>query len=79
MFAFVIAPVFAAARHIAPARSRRCQASKKRFKQYPIGFFHIDIAEVHTEEGRLYLIVAAEYGEHDVEYHSSHCYPIGRR
>src|SRR6476661_4506697 len=26
--------------------------SKKKFKAYPIGFFHIDIAEVHTEEGR---------------------------
>src|SRR3974377_1043425 len=24
------------------------KASKKRFKQYPIGFFHIDIAEVRT-------------------------------
>lgn len=27
---------------------------KKRFKSYPIGYFHIDIAEVQTEEGRLY-------------------------
>src|SRR3712207_892849 len=26
---------------------------RSRFKAYPIGFFHIDIAEVHTEEGRL--------------------------
>lgn len=26
---------------------------KKRFKSYPIGFFHIDIAEVQTAEGRL--------------------------
>ena len=26
------------------------KASKKKFKQYPIGFFHIDIAEVRTEE-----------------------------
>jgi hypothetical protein len=24
---------------------------KKKFKQYPIGYFHIDIAEVNTEEG----------------------------
>lgn len=30
------------------------------FKAYPIGFFHIDIAEVHTEEGRLYLFVAID-------------------
>jgi len=34
------------------------KAPKKRFKTYPIGFFHIDIAEVQTEQGRLYLFVA---------------------
>ena len=28
---------------------------KKRFKSYPIGFFHLDIAEVQTAEGKLYL------------------------
>ena len=33
---------------------------KKRFKSYPIGYFHIDIAEVQTEEGRLYLFVAID-------------------
>jgi hypothetical protein len=32
---------------------------RSRFKVYPIGFFHIDIAEVHTEEGRL-LFVAVD-------------------
>ncbi|KAA2211146.1 IS481 family transposase, partial [Pseudoroseomonas oryzae] len=26
---------------------------RAKFKRYPIGYFHIDIAEVHTEEGRL--------------------------
>jgi len=31
-----------------------------RFKAYPIGYFHLDIAEVHTEEGRLYLFVAID-------------------
>src|SRR5215204_6142770 len=35
-------------------------AAKKRFKAYPIGYFHIDIAEVRTEEGRLYLLVAID-------------------
>src|SRR5919205_448089 len=30
------------------------------FKRYPIGFFHIDIAEVRTEQGRLYLLVAID-------------------
>lgn len=33
---------------------------KKKFKTYPIGFFHIDIAEVQTAEGRLYLPVAVD-------------------
>jgi len=33
---------------------------KKKFKSYPIGFFHIDIAEVRTGEGRLYLYVAID-------------------
>jgi hypothetical protein len=33
---------------------------KKRFKSYPIGYFHIDIAEVRTEEGKLYLFVAID-------------------
>jgi hypothetical protein len=33
---------------------------RSKFKRYPIGFFHIDIAEVRTEEGRLYLLVAID-------------------
>jgi hypothetical protein len=32
----------------------------KKFKQYPIGYFHIDIAEVRTEEDKLYLFVAID-------------------
>jgi len=34
--------------------------AKKRFKSYPIGYFHIDIAEVRTAEGKLYLFVAID-------------------
>ena len=34
--------------------------AKKKFKTYPIGFFHIDIAEVRTEQGKLYLFVAID-------------------
>ncbi len=34
--------------------------AKKAFKKYPIGYFHIDIAEVRTEEGKLYLFVAID-------------------
>jgi hypothetical protein len=26
--------------------------AKKKFKKYPIGYFHLDIAEVRTEEGK---------------------------
>ena len=39
---------------------------KSRFKAYPIGYFHLDIAEVHgetsfaPEEGKLYLFVAID-------------------
>ena len=33
---------------------------RKAFKRYPIGYFHIDIAEVRTEEGKLYLFVAID-------------------
>ena len=33
---------------------------KKKFKKYPIGYFHIDIAEVATEERKLQLFVAID-------------------
>jgi len=33
---------------------------RKKFKSYPIGYFHIDIAEVQTAEGKLYLYVAID-------------------
>ncbi len=33
---------------------------KQRFADYAIGYFHIDIAEVQTEEGKLYLFVAVD-------------------
>ena len=33
---------------------------RKAFKRYPIGYFHIDIAEVRTEEGKLHLFVAID-------------------
>ena len=36
------------------------KVTKKKFKLYPIGFFHIDIAEVQTAEGKLYLLVAID-------------------
>jgi transposase InsO family protein len=36
------------------------KTSKKAFKRYPLGYFHIDIAEVRTEEGKLHLFVAVD-------------------
>ena len=33
---------------------------RQKFKRYPIGFFHIDIAEVQTGEGKLYLFVGID-------------------
>src|SRR5262249_4929170 len=35
-------------------------SKKRRFRQYPIGYFHIDITEVQTQEGKLYLYVAID-------------------
>jgi transposase-like protein len=34
--------------------------ARKKFKAYPIGFFHIDLAEVRTQEGKLYMFVAVD-------------------
>lgn len=34
--------------------------AKKKFKKYPIGYFHIDIATVRTEAGKLSLFVAID-------------------
>jgi transposase InsO family protein len=36
------------------------KAAKKKFKSYAIGFFHVDIAEVRTKEGRLHLFVGID-------------------
>jgi transposase InsO family protein/transposase len=36
------------------------EPANRKFKAYPIGYFHIDIAEVRTEEGKLYLFVAID-------------------
>jgi transposase InsO family protein len=34
--------------------------AKKKFAKYAIGYFHVDIAEVCTEQGQLYLFVAID-------------------
>jgi hypothetical protein len=33
---------------------------RKKFDTYPISFFHIDLAEVRTAEGKLYLFMAMD-------------------
>jgi len=40
--------------------TKKDKKTKGKFKSYPIGYFHIDIAEVHTAEGKLYLFVAID-------------------
>jgi len=44
--------------------SRLAQAEtgpkRQRFKTYPLGYIHIDLAEVWTNEGKLYLFVAID-------------------
>jgi transposase len=34
--------------------------ARKKFKAYPIGYFHLDIAEVRTEQGKLHMFVAID-------------------
>lgn len=34
--------------------------AKRKFKRYPIGYFHIDIAELRTGDGKLYMFVAID-------------------
>lgn len=36
------------------------ERTRKKFKAYPIGYFHIDIAEVRTAEGKLHMFVAID-------------------
>jgi transposase InsO family protein len=36
------------------------KTAKKKFKSYAIGFFHIDIAEVRTKDGKLHLFVGID-------------------
>ena len=36
------------------------KSKRQKFKRYPIGYFHVDIAELRTNEGKLYLFVAID-------------------
>ena len=33
---------------------------RRKFESYPIGYFHVDLAEVRTAEGKLYLFIAID-------------------
>ena len=35
-------------------------SGKAKFKDYPLGYLHVDFAEVRTEEGKLYLFIAID-------------------
>jgi hypothetical protein len=39
---------------------RRPSAAGSGIRAYPIGYFHVNIAEVHIEQGRLSLFVAVD-------------------
>jgi hypothetical protein len=43
-----------------PDAAQGDKPARKQFKPYPIAYFHIDIAEVQTAEGRLYLFVGMD-------------------
>lgn len=48
----LIASLLATTQDRAPAVDRGVKPTKKAFKAYPIGYFHIDIAEVQIAEGK---------------------------
>lgn len=45
---------------VLPKKETPISTEKKKFKQYPIGYFHVDIAELNTCEGKLYLYVGID-------------------
>jgi hypothetical protein len=55
--ALVAASLPAASWHIASAGRGGRQNAKRTFKCYPIGYFHIDIVQIQTAEGKLQLFV----------------------
>ena len=56
-----LASLPSASRHQPAARGRRRQAAQEEVQELiPIGYFHIDIAEVRTAQGKLHLFVAID-------------------
>lgn len=58
--AVILAPLSSAPWHLRLPEVEGGKPARKKFKTYPIGFFHIDIAEVRTEQGKLHLFVAID-------------------
>lgn len=58
--ALLAASLPATSRHFPLPEVEGDKPGKKKFKRYPIGYFHIDIAEVRTAEGKLHLFVAID-------------------
>jgi len=55
---FKLAPLLSTSRHQSDVEGDK--PAKKKFKKYPVGYFHIDITEVRTEEGKPYLFVGID-------------------
>jgi hypothetical protein len=55
-----VAPLPAAAWHQPLAPIRGDKATKQRFATYAVGYFHIDLTEVSTEQGKLCLFPAID-------------------
>jgi transposase-like protein len=45
---------------LAQLKDADAQTKKRKFKAYPIGYFHVDITEVATADGKLQLFVAID-------------------
>ena len=58
--ALVSSPVSATPRDLRLPQVEGEASAKRKFKAYPIGYFHIDVAEVRTAQGKLCLIVAID-------------------
>lgn len=43
-----------------PVEAQPAKAAKKKFKDYAVGYFHLDFAELYTAEGKHYLFVAVD-------------------
>jgi transposase InsO family protein len=47
-------------RHGVSVLPKEERPKRSRFKKYPIGYFHLDICDVRTQEGKCYLYVAVD-------------------